>query len=68
MKKLYRSLIVLALVFVGFVQNANASHISGVDFSYTCVGQDSFLVTFNVYKVDKMYTVRICLVPKFLVE
>ncbi len=50
MKKLYRSLIVLALVFVGFVQNANASHISGVDFSYTCVGQDSFLVTFNVFR------------------
>ena len=50
MKNLYRSVVVIAMLVFGFTQNANATHISGVDFSYTCVGQDSFLVTFNVFR------------------
>lgn len=50
MKNLYRSLIVLSLIFTGYVKSVNASHVAGVDFNYVCVGQDSFLITLNVFR------------------
>ena len=50
MKTIYRSLVILFFAFLGFTQNAHASHISGGNISYICVGQDSFLVTLNLFR------------------
>lgn len=50
MKKLIGIIAVLTLMLVGFNQKASATHISGTDFSWTCVGQDSFLITFNIFR------------------
>lgn len=51
LKTLFRSFLVLLLVVAGFSnQEAKASHVAGVDVSYQCVGQDSFLVTVNVFR------------------
>ena len=50
MKNLYRSLIVISFMIFGFAQNSNASHVAGVDINYVCVGQDSFLVTLNIFR------------------
>ncbi|UTW67999.1 gliding motility-associated C-terminal domain-containing protein [bacterium SCSIO 12643] len=50
MKLFYRYFAILSLVFLGFIQNTNASHISGLDFNYQCIGQDSFLVTLNIFR------------------
>lgn len=50
MKLFYRSIIVLTFALFGISQNASATHISGGDISYTCVGQDSFLVTLNLFR------------------
>jgi len=49
MKSIYKSTILM--VFLLFTWNASkATHIAGQDISYTCVGQDSFLVTINLYR------------------
>jgi PKD repeat protein len=43
----------LVLVFVVIVigqLNVQATHIAGADFNYTCVGQDSFYVTLNLFR------------------
>ena len=50
MKLFYRSIIVITLAFFGFSQSANASHISGGDISYVCVGQDSFMITLSLFR------------------
>lgn len=50
MKLFYRSLVILSLAFLGFSQSAKATHISGGDISYVCVGADSFLITLNLYR------------------
>tara|TARA_R110002050_G_scaffold221441_1_gene357287 strand:- start:75696 stop:80135 length:4440 start_codon:yes stop_codon:yes gene_type:complete len=50
MKLFYRSLVILSLAILGFSQNAKATHITGGDISYQCVGTDSFLITLNLYR------------------
>ncbi|MGB1003788.1 MAG: gliding motility-associated C-terminal domain-containing protein [Salibacteraceae bacterium] len=50
MRIFYKSLIVLTLLFIGFTQDSKASHISGGDISYECIGQDSFLITLNLFR------------------
>ena len=50
MKLFLRSLILFTFFIVGTLQHAKASHISGGDISYTCVGQDSFLITVNLFR------------------
>ncbi|MGB0807057.1 MAG: beta strand repeat-containing protein, partial [Salibacteraceae bacterium] len=44
-----RKLGLLLLLFVlGF--QSRATHISGADFNYTCIGQDSFYITLNLFR------------------
>ena len=50
MKKLFTSAALLTLMLFAFIQTSHATHIVGTDFSYTCIGQDSFLVTLNIYR------------------
>ncbi len=39
------------LIFLGLISfSAKATHISGADFNYQCVGQDSFWVTLNLFR------------------
>jgi len=40
----------LLIVGLGFSKPAEASHVAGVDISYQCLGNDSFLVTVNVFR------------------
>ena len=50
MKKL---VLLLGIVFGLMIvpnENLKASHVSGGDFQYTCLGGDSFLVTLNIYR------------------
>lgn len=42
--------ILLFSLLLALVNNARGSHISGGDISYQCVGQDSFLVTVDLYR------------------
>ena len=42
--------IALFVIAFSFTSNVNATHISGGDLSYECVGQDSFLVTLKLFR------------------
>lgn len=49
MKSIYKStILVICLLFTWNI--SKATHIAGQDISYTCVGQDSFLVTIRLYR------------------
>ena len=48
MKLLTRIFLLLIIVFAGF--NARATHIAGGDIQYQCLGNDSFLVTLNLFR------------------
>ena len=48
MKKL--SIIALVLLSLISIDKANASHLMGADITWTCVGQDSFLIKLVVYR------------------
>ncbi|UTW66084.1 T9SS type A sorting domain-containing protein [bacterium SCSIO 12643] len=48
MKKFYKLLLAISLLFG--LNPLYASHISGMNFQYECVGQDSFLITLNLYR------------------
>ena len=51
MNKLTSFVAFLTLAFVlSFSGTSSASHLSGGDLNYTCVGQDSFLVNFNLFR------------------
>lgn len=49
-KRILLFFIALAFGLLGFNQEAKASHIAGADISYQCVGNDSFLITVNVFR------------------
>ena len=49
MKRIIQFLTVAIGLFV-FAQNAQASHVAGGDLQYQCIGQDSFLVTLNLFR------------------
>ena len=38
------------LLFFALAPNASATHVAGADFSFVCIGQDSFLVTLNIFR------------------
>lgn len=44
------SLVFILSTLLGIQHEAKASHAMGADFSYQCVGQDSFLITLNFYR------------------
>jgi gliding motility-associated-like protein len=47
-----KNLILALSIFItsiSFIDTANASHISGGDFSYTCVGPNQYFITLNLY-------------------
>ncbi|MFT5876752.1 MAG: hypothetical protein ACI8SA_000603, partial [Dokdonia sp.] len=50
MKLFYRSVLYTVFILIGITQNAKATHFSGGDISYACVGQDSFLITVNLFR------------------
>ncbi len=50
MVNLFKPLFVFTLLTFSFAKNTQASHISGGDISYECVGQDSFLVTLKLFR------------------
>ncbi|MFT6322583.1 MAG: hypothetical protein ACJAWO_000125, partial [Halieaceae bacterium] len=50
MKYFYRFFLILTTGLFGIINPINASHIAGGDISYECVGQDSFLVTVNLFR------------------
>jgi hypothetical protein len=50
MVNLFKLLFVFTLLTFSFAKNTQASHISGGDISYECVGQDSFLVTLKLFR------------------
>jgi len=49
MKELIFLLLLLVSTF-GFQKKATATHVAGVDITYQCLGNDSFLVTVNVFR------------------
>ena len=49
MKKLIFLLLLLISTF-GFQKKATASHVAGVDITYQCLGNDSFLITVNIFR------------------
>ena len=50
MKPKIKLLFILTIFIVGFTKISNATHIAGGDISYQCVGQDSFLITVNLFR------------------
>lgn len=50
MKFLYKILLILTLALLGYTSNSHATHIAGGNFTYTCVGQDSFLITLALWR------------------
>ncbi|MGB0806582.1 MAG: gliding motility-associated C-terminal domain-containing protein [Salibacteraceae bacterium] len=50
MKTFLRSFFILGILFIGSFGTLKASHISGGDITYTCVGQDSFMITLNLFR------------------
>lgn len=50
MKSTLKYLFVLLVAGVAFAMPAKASHVAGVDITYQCLGNDSFLVTVNVFR------------------
>ena len=50
MKFRFKTLLISIFLIAGVWNSIYASHISGGDFTYECVGQDSFLVTYNMYR------------------
>ena len=51
MRKLnYALLIPMFILFMGLFNISKASHVAGGDIQYTCIGQDSFLITANFFR------------------
>ena len=50
MKSNLKYLFVLLIAGMAFAMPAKASHVAGVDITYQCLGNDSFLVTVNVFR------------------
>ena len=50
MRLFYKFFLATALFVIGFSTTTKATHISGGDISYTCIGQDSFLITVNLFR------------------
>ena len=50
MKGFYKIIIVFFFGLFAFSNQAEASHVAGADFSYTCVGPNTFLVTLNIFR------------------
>jgi hypothetical protein len=50
MQKIYKITLALTITIFGLFGNANASHISGGEIAYECVGNDSFLVSLKLYR------------------
>ena len=48
MKSILRLILILGLFLTSGL--AKASHITGGDFQYTCIGQDSFLIRLNIFR------------------
>lgn len=40
----------LFIAFISFTSKLHATHVAGADFKYECIGQDSFLITMNLYR------------------
>jgi hypothetical protein len=50
MKKFLFQLIVLIGLILSFSNNAHSSHVAGTDITYQCLGNDSFLITVNIFR------------------
>lgn len=49
-KKLFKLFAILLVIQLSFVSNSEATHMMGSDFSWKCIGQDSFLVKLVIYR------------------
>ena len=50
MKKLYFHIVVILGLILSFSNNAHSTHVAGTDITYQCLGNDSFLITINVFR------------------
>lgn len=50
MNSLYKILLTLAVIALPFGMDSKASHISGGDISYECVGPNTFVITLNLFR------------------
>tara|TARA_R110002050_G_scaffold221441_1_gene357286 strand:- start:70290 stop:75584 length:5295 start_codon:yes stop_codon:yes gene_type:complete len=51
MKKIYNLVLVLLIGVISLISNeANASHLAGADFSYRCLGPNTFEITLNIFR------------------
>ena len=50
MKKLYFHIVVILGLILSFSNNVHSTHVAGTDITYQCLGNDSFLITINVFR------------------
>ena len=51
MKTFYKFIAISIFGIFGLLSNqANATHFAGADFNYTCVGPNTYLITFNLFR------------------
>ncbi len=48
--RVFKYITTLVLLTLAFTSNVKASHMAGGEITYTCVGQDSFLITLKVFR------------------
>jgi hypothetical protein len=49
MKKIFALSFIISIAIPGLINQANATHLSGGEITWTCVGQDSFLINLVIY-------------------
>ena len=50
MKKIFLLSFLIGIFTLGSIENANASHFSGSDLTYTCLGGNTYQITFTFYR------------------